>query len=157
MKFYLISFAIFIFAMQIVYSSEQNKGVEMFIENESKYGFDETVEKLSSEILESGWKVTHVHDLQETLRKNGKDVLEVKVIETCNPVHAYKILEPDKERIASNMLPCRVSVYTKSDGKTYISRMNAELLAAQLGGLVGEVMTQAFNEIEVVIKKVVKE
>ena len=48
-----------------------------FIENESLYGFEHTVELLSAKITEIGWKISMTHDLQETLRKNGKDVLPV--------------------------------------------------------------------------------
>ena len=39
------------------------------------------------------------HDLQETLRKNGKDVLPVKVIELCKPDYSVQLLKEDSERI----------------------------------------------------------
>ncbi|MBX3044710.1 MAG: DUF302 domain-containing protein [Candidatus Kapabacteria bacterium] len=126
----------------------------MFIENRSKLNFEETVEQISTLIAENGWKVITVHDLQETMKKNGKDVRSVKVIETCNPNHAYKILSQDDERIASNTMPCRISVYEKSDGKTYFSRMNAEAMAGQAGGIIQEVMTDAFRDMENILKEV---
>ena len=47
----------------------------LFLEVQSKYNFDQTVQKLTETILSAGWKVTHVHDLQETMRKNQFDVL----------------------------------------------------------------------------------
>lgn len=64
--------------------------MEMFIENESKYGFNET-------------------------------------------------------------MPCRISVYKTSDGKTRISRMDSGKMAAQIGGVVNEVMQKAFTDIENVL------
>jgi uncharacterized protein (DUF302 family) len=135
---------------------QSNGGNQMFLENESKYSFDETIEKLNEIIAANSWKVITMHDLQAIMSKNGKDVLEVKVIETCNPNHAYKLLSKDDERIISSMLPCRISIYKKSNGKVFVSRINAEMFASQIGGLMGEVMNDAFNDIENIVKKVVK-
>ena len=128
----------------------------MFIENESIYGFNDTVEKLSESIVSNGWKVTHVHDLHETLKKNNFDVLPVKVLEVCRPDYSVKILRNDSERIYSSLMPCRLSVYETSDGKTKISRMNSGVLAAQIGGIVEEVMSMAFNDMESILKQYIK-
>jgi uncharacterized protein (DUF302 family) len=54
------------------------------------------------------------------------------------------------------MLPCRISVYEKTDGKTYISRMNAPAFAAMIGGDAAKTMVQAFNETEVIIDVAIK-
>lgn len=120
----------------------------MFFESKSKYAFDETVEKLSNIIVEAGWRVTHTHDLKETMRKNGFDVLPAKVIELCNPEYAYRILSADELRIYGNMMPCRISVHEKADGKTYVSRMNSALFASQIGGVPEEVMSDAYRDAE---------
>ncbi|MFA5651401.1 MAG: DUF302 domain-containing protein [Proteiniphilum sp.] len=121
---------------------------QLFFETKSKYGFDETVQKLSEIASGSGWKLIHVHDLQETMRKNGKEVLPVKVVEICKPDYAYRLLSEDDQRIYSNMMPCRVSVYEKEDGQTYLSRINSALMASQIGGVVQEVMSGAFTDAE---------
>jgi len=127
---------------------------QLFFETKSKYGFDETVQKLSEIASGSGWKLIHVHDLQETMRKNGKEVLPVKVIEICKPDYAYRLLSEDDQRVYSNMMPCRVSVYEREDGLTYLSRINSALMASQIGGVVQEVMTAAFADAEQFIEKV---
>lgn len=132
----------------------ENAGV--MIESASKFGFDETLAKLTANITEKGWKVTIVHDLQETMKKNGKEVLPVKVIELCNPAHAFNILSKDEYRDVTPMLPCRISVYEKADGKTYISRMNAPAFAAMIGGDAAKTMVQAFSETEVIIDVVME-
>lgn len=126
----------------------------MFFESKSKYGFDETVSKLSEVIVQCGWKVIHTHDLQETMKKNGFDVIPVKVLELCKPQYAHRLLSTDDLRIFSNLMPCRISVYEKADGKTYVSRMNSGLFAAQIGGVVEEVMLGAFSDAEEFIKQV---
>ena len=127
-----------------------------FIENESLYGFEHTVELLSAKITEIGWKISMTHDLQETLRKNGKDVLPVKVIELCKPDYSVQLLKEDSERIYSSLMPCRISVYTTTDGKTHISRMNSQLLASQIGGVVEKVMGTAFADIENILKTLIR-
>lgn len=126
----------------------------MFFENKSRYGFDETVERLSEIAPENGWKVIQVLDLQETMRKNGKEVLPVKVIELCKPDYAFQLLSDDDLRIYANMMPCRISVYQKADGQTYVSRMNSAMFAAQIGGVLQEVMSAAFTDAEGFIRQI---
>lgn len=121
---------------------------QMFFESKSQWKFDETVNRLADIIAANGWKLTYTHDLQATMKKNGFDVASVKVLELCNPKYAHKLLSDDQLRIYSNMMPCRISVYEKEDGNTYISRMNSPMLAAQIGGVVQEVMADAYNDAE---------
>jgi uncharacterized protein (DUF302 family) len=124
---------------------------EMLIENKSRYEFSVTVEKLSETVINAGWKTPAIHDLQNTIRNFGKEILPVKVFEICHPKHSSRLLELDNERIVSTFMPCRISVYEKSDGKTYFSRINAGLLSKSFGGLVEEVMTLANDEMEAMI------
>jgi uncharacterized protein (DUF302 family) len=44
------------------------------------------------------------------------------------------------------MMPCRVSIYEKSNGKVYVSWMNTGLMGGLFGGLVAEVMDDASAE-----------
>lgn len=149
--------------LSIIFASEiksqttdnQNKNA-MFLENESKYDFDETIEKLKAEAEQKTWKVVAVHDLQNTLANNGYDVLPVKVFSVCHPKHSSKILEKDDERLVSSLMPCRVSVYEKSDGKVYISRMNTGVLAKSFGGIIEEVMEASTTEIEEILRPLLK-
>jgi len=134
-----------------------NNNPPVLIENQSQFGFTETIEKLSKHILEKGWKITIMHDLQETMKKNNKEVLPVKVIELCNPGLAYQILSKDELRFVSPMLPCRITVYERSDGITYVSRMNAPAFAGMIGGDAAKTIVQAFNETEEFLKAVEKQ
>lgn len=119
----------------------------LFIEYESKYNLDETIEILEEAITNGGWKISIVHDLQETLRKSSISVLPLKVMELCNPKYSSQILGPDDLRIYSSLMPCRISIYEKTDGKTYISTMAAKQMAEQIGGTVQKVMTEAYKDI----------
>jgi len=124
---------------------------KIFLENESRYGFDETVEKIAFEFQKRSWSLSFTHDLQQTLAKHGKEVLPVKVLALCHPKHSGHILDKDHERIISSMMPCRVSVYEKSDGKTYVSRINASIMAKSIGGLIETVMTNSSDEVEEIL------
>lgn len=129
----------------------------MLLENESKYGFNESVERFEASVKEAGWKMPKVHDLQETMFNHGKNVKAVKVFELCHPEHAAKILEKNNERIVSVMMPCRVAIYEKNDGKVYISRMNSRLMASTMGKVISEVMAEAAKENETMLKSIIRQ
>ncbi len=126
----------------------------LMIESRSRFDFDETVEMLSKTILAKGWKIPVTHDLQETMMRNGKEVLPVKVIELCNPDLAFRILSRDEFREVSPMLPCRIAVYEKADGNTYVARMNAPAFAGMIGGDAGDTISEAFRLAEEFVKSV---
>jgi uncharacterized protein (DUF302 family) len=125
---------------------------ELILEDVSRYDFSTTVEKLTAAATNSGWKVPATHDLQNTIRNFGKEILPVKVLELCHPKHSSRLLELDNERIVSTFMPCRISVYEKSNGKVYISRINALLLSKNFGGLIEEVMSSSNAEMEEMIR-----
>lgn len=128
----------------------------MMLEDESKYGFDETVEKFEKAVKEANWKVAGLHDMKEILDGFGYDVENIKIFELCSSKYSALILEEDDERIVSPLMPCRVAIYEKSDGKTYITRMNSTLMAKPFGGLIDEVMKQAAGETEVILEQLIK-
>lgn len=115
-------------------------------EKTSKYDFEKTVDLIKSEAEKDGWSVPAVHDLQQSLARSGKHVRPVKVIEICKPAYSGKMLELNDERIISVMMPCRISVYEKDDGKVYIALLNAESLAADLPNNIAGVMKDASSD-----------
>ena len=140
----------------MIEESINTAGNGAFIENLSPVGFDITVERLSEEIGNRSWKVSHVYDLKKTLANHEKTVLPVKIFSICSPKHSGRILDKDAERIISPLMPCRVSVYKKSDGKTYISRMNSLMMSSGFTGLVRQVMLDSAGEVEEMIEKTIQ-
>lgn len=128
---------------------------DLITEKESILDFDTTVETLTQAAERFDWKVPAIHNLQESLAKAEKYVLPVKVIEICKPEFSGKMLEKDSERIVSVMMPCRISVYQKSDGKTYVSAINAAILAAAMPDSVKEGMMQAADQVDQIIHTVI--
>ena len=124
------------------------------IEQSSKYNFDKTVDLLIAEAERREWKVPAVHDLQQSLAKSGKTVKPVKVIEICKPAYSGQMLELNDERIMSVMMPCRISVYVKDDGKTYMALVDGGELAAGQPGKIARVMKAASDETFEIVKSV---
>ncbi len=129
----------------------------MMLEDPSRFDdFDTTVEQFEQKVRNAGWSILIVHDMQDTLRGHGHDVKSVKIFELCSARYSAEILKRDDERIVAPLMPCRVAIYEKSDGATYISRMNSELMAQPFGGVIKDVMKVAAVEIENVIQHVIR-
>ena len=129
----------------------------IFKENRHREDFDATVAKLEEVVLEKGWKIPHVHDLQATMKKFGKEVKSVKVFDICHPDHSYEILSRDQERIVTNLMPCRIAVYEKQDGSVWISRMNSGVVAKPMSKVIRKTMSAAGKEVEKIIAEVLQE
>ena len=128
----------------------------MIVEDESAYDFATTAAKLEEAVKGAGWSIPTVHDMQKTLKGFGHDIDEVKIYELCSSKYSAIILAVDEGKLVSPMMPCRIAIYVKSDGKTYISRMNSALVAKMYGGIIDEVMQKAFADTEVILKQIIK-
>jgi uncharacterized protein (DUF302 family) len=128
----------------------------MLMEDESRYGFDETVEVFKAKVDEAGWSVLQVHDMKSILSRHGHDVDNVQIFELCSSKYSAEILNRDDERIVAPLMPCRVAIYEKSSGKTYITRMDSKLMARPFGGVVNDVMQKAAIETEEIIAQLIR-
>ena len=128
---------------------------QMIIEKVSPWDFEKTVELLTGAALKRNWNIPATHDLQQSLAKAGKDVNSVKVIEVCKPEFSGKMLEKNDERIVSVMMPCRISVYLKENGKTYVAMINGAALVAGMTETVRKVMTAASDEVNEIVDSVI--
>jgi len=126
-------------------------------EEKSKFGFEETVTTFENAVVEAGWVIPAVHDLQASMAKFGTEVRKVKVFAICYPEHASKILSGSDERIVSSMMPCRVSIYEKEDGAVYFSLVNARRMSAGMERNVRKVMKAAYEDMEVIISGIIEE
>lgn len=132
---------------------EDSRGI---FEKESLFGMNETVELLVDAAIGREWQNPATHDLQNSLAKAGKSVRPVKVIEICKPAYSGLMLEKSDERVASVMMPCRISVYEKADGKIYVSTINVRMFAPGMPEGVQGVMIAAADEVEEIVKAVAK-
>lgn len=122
------------------------KESQIVVEHKSRFGFEKTVEMLVADAERREWKIPAIHDLQQSLAKSGKTVKPVKVIEICKPEYSGQMLELNDERVISVMMPCRISVYEKDDGNTYVSLINAGEMSSGLPASIARVMKEASDE-----------
>ena len=62
------------------------------------------------------------------------------LLNLCQADHGCNILQEDKNKILSVMMPCTITVYEKSDGNTYVGTVNAGLLGKMFGGTIARIM-----------------
>lgn len=114
----------------------------MFVEQESPFGLEETVARIQQNIKETGngWTLSGLRNPQNAIKAAGGNTLPVLMVEACSTKYSKPILNDDSTRILSILMPCKISVYKKNDGKVYIGHMNAGLMGKMFGPMVGEVM-----------------
>jgi uncharacterized protein (DUF302 family) len=120
-------------------------GSNMLIEVESPLGFDETLLKLEENAKAAGWKVPSkwkVNFQKNLLKVTGTDIGKNQVLKMCEPEAAAKMLVHDEYKRLTTMMPCTLAVYEKSDGKTYISLMNMEMLGMIYGGVIADIAAE---------------
>lgn len=120
---------------------------QIVIEQLSPFGFEKTVDNIVENAQKREWQIPAIHDLQQSMAKSGISVKPVKVIEMCKPKYSGQMLEKSDERIVSVMMPCRISVYLKDDGKTYISLINISAMSSAMPENIKKIMTEASDEI----------
>ena len=125
------------------------------IEQQSPFDVKTTIERIAKAANEKEWQNPATHNLQQSLAKSGKIVKPIQVIELCKPKFSGALLEKNHERIASILMPCRISVYEKDDGKTYIALLNPSAMAANMPTSIAEVMNSAADEISDIVDSVI--
>ena len=123
----------------------------MVTEIPSPLGFEETIARVKSNAKEMGWKVPKSWKInfQKNLQKTVKvDIGPNQVMGMCEPQAAADILIHDELKQLSVMMPCKYAVYQKSDGKTYISIMNMNLLGTAFGDVVKGITTELAPQME---------
>ena len=115
-------------------------GSLMFREIPSPFGVEETVARIQQNIQKAGngWSLIGLRDPAKAVQHDGGNVLPVLMIEACSTRYSGPILKDDNTRFLSILIPCKISVYKKNDGTTYIGMMNAGLFGKLFG--VGEIM-----------------
>lgn len=117
-------------------------GSLMFREVASPFGVEETVARIQQNIQNTGngWALSGLRNPGKAVEMDGGNTLPVLLIEACSTKYSGPILKDDSVRFLSNLMPCKISVYKKNDGKTYIGMMNAGFMGGMFGSMVGETM-----------------
>ncbi len=123
-------------------------GSLMFWEIESPFGVEETVARVQQNIQKvgNGWALSGLRNPGKAVEADGGNTLPVMMIEACSTKYSGPILKDDSVRFLSILMPCKIAVYKKNDGKTYIAGMNAGLLGHMFGPMVGEIMGEVAKD-----------
>jgi uncharacterized protein (DUF302 family) len=97
----------------------------------SRFGFDETVERVQAAVSENKMTVLGVHPMSKTLTEKGFPREALSVIEVCNAKQASQALEDDI-RVAL-MMPCPIAVYERG-GHVFVSSMDTRMLSQLYDG-----------------------
>lgn len=113
----------------------------MFTVHRSDLDFEETIAALTRSAEAQGWEIPMVYDLQEGYQQAGyQDMSRIKILYFCNPQGGYRILQDDRNKPMSVMMPMGVSVYETNESQVYIAGMNLERMSMIFGGTVKEVL-----------------
>jgi uncharacterized protein (DUF302 family) len=120
----------------------------MFNEHLSPFGMEETVARIQHNIQDTGkgWALSGLRNPANAIKNDGGNVLPVMMIEACSTKYSGPILKDDSVRFLSILMPCKITVYKKNDGKVYIGNMNAGLMGKMFGPLVGDIMGQVAED-----------
>ena len=113
--------------------------------------FEQVLEDLQSKVAENGFRVLHIHNVQQTLHEKGFEIEKYSIVEVCNAKFANNLLALRKEY--GVMMPCKINVYTEN-GKTYITMPEPSDMVVRFG------MTDAVEiakEVDIVLKKIMDE
>lgn len=137
-------------------SCQPTNDTAILSERESRFDFEQTVEQLQANAAKLGYVVPIVHDMQANMRKAGVEVAPAKIIELCHGGRAKEILTNDNDRFNMTMLPCRVAVYQKEDGLTYISWTNYDQFSQLEHGVSLNVFRQVASDYEEILAPILK-
>jgi uncharacterized protein (DUF302 family) len=100
----------------------------MLVEVSTDKSISKTTDALCAAVQANHFNVMQVHDLKETMAKQGVELArECLIFEVCQPQQAKKVL--DESMSLSTALPCRISLYEKG-GKTILSTLKPTKLLA---------------------------
>ncbi len=129
----------------------------MLVEDTVDMSIEEALRKLEKAAEELGWKVPTVHMISDSVKKAGYDVRPVAVLELCHPKLAGMMLDDEKGRRISPMMPCRVALYENADGTITVSRMNSGMMSKMFGGIIASGMAEAAGQNEEIFASILGE
>ncbi len=129
----------------------------MFKTYKSKLNFEDTVAAIHEAAPQNGWKIPDSRDLQKEYQEAGlSDMSRLKIIYFCDPQGGYTILNEDKNKTMSVMIPMGVSVYETSKGQVEIAAMNLGMMSGMFAGATEEVLGNGAKNLEKTLAGIVE-
>ncbi len=128
----------------------------MFKESESRFDFEQTVEKIKDSFSKD-WLIPGETNIQERYHEEGySEMTKAIIIPICRPEGGYNIIQHDKYKLITPLMPLQISVYEKEDGKTYVSRMKVRMMSKLMSGTTRKDMSVSGGLIEETLEPIIK-
>lgn len=120
----------------------------MVLEHASRYGFEETIERMAKVVEEAdGWAFPvpewHFSDAMIKHNKPFASVDRLKVFFVCKAFHAQNMVNAKPEM--ASIMPCGWAVYERG-GKTYVGSMNIPMMAMMFKGIIKKTFSAVGQE-----------
>ncbi|MBD3233693.1 MAG: DUF302 domain-containing protein [candidate division Zixibacteria bacterium] len=110
---------------------------------------DDAVAAVEKATQDNGFRVLHIHHVDNTLRDKGIEREPYKIVEVCNAKFAAKVLEANIN--IGLFLPCKINVY-RHDGTNYISGLRPQIMSEMFEN---PGIKDVADEVEGIIKEIV--
>ena len=151
----LIYISILLIAGILIPATAQEVEPSIF-EKESKFNFEETIAQIQKSAKAAGWTIPVEHDMQAILMKSGEEVLPTTIIALCKKSIATRVLKIEEANDVLAMMPCRISVYEKSNGKTYVAWANMKKAKLEVGAPKSTILNDAAEELKAIADNVTR-
>jgi len=126
-------------------------------EQESKYDFDETVERVKKVINDSNGWVLPIPSWQfsQAMEKKGKafrGIERLDILFICNAEYAQEMVSNRPSMAA--LMPCGWAIYQKN-GKVFLGALNVKLLSMPFSGLEKEIFKKVEKDVVKMQKSIV--
>ena len=126
--------------------------MNIIYERESKYSFEESIEKVKTLLKERSFGVLWQLNFKDKLAEHELTLDgNFMVLEVCNPKQAQKVLSRHID--VGYFLPCKMAIYEKDDA-VYVGMPRPEKLIGMIGH---EDLFEVGAQVEAVLKEVIDE
>ena len=114
--------------------------------------FEDTVEKVISELKKEGFGILTDIDVKQTLKKKlDVDFKKYRILGACNPPFAYKALQAEDK--IGTMLPCNVIVQEIEGGRVEVAAIDP---IASMQAVANPALKDVAEEVQAKLKKVIE-
>ncbi len=119
--------------------------------------YEDCMKRLEKSAVKNGFSIVHIHDMQNTFRKNNLSFEHYAIVELCNPQKAHMALSMDLRM--GNMMPKEVIVYQDSDNKMKLMfmKLNPDMLESLFPGKnIGQMSQSVITSMQSIVEDAVK-
>ncbi len=106
------AFATVAFGLPVLAAEKQNKTANDYTRSVSR-PYEQVLTAVKSAAQAQGFRVSNVHDIAASLRKEGIERPPYATVEVCNSKIAAQVL--NAEPLLGSIMPCRIAVFQKGD------------------------------------------